>query len=182
MSLAEAEENEWDIEEDNDLLGFVLSTPGIITYGDSFRFFIPKEESKSCDQIGIYFSFFSKDVKELAQKTLIPLDITYHFDYKNEGPADFQYFSSAKVWVRSEIKIIPGSITVMTFERGFPYESIVTEFGEVEKITIKLVSPKEDAETDYKPEDYFDIDYNSWRLDGLIEQLDKLIAMCKASN
>ena len=156
------EENEWYV---NDFGTFVVAAvSGEVIHGDKLRFFIKKED---CSKVSMMFSFSTSlkkdEIKELQDKKL-PIRINDWDTIRGARvvyvhPFGFMTIVMMQTPGFHEIKEFIGALNSMyTFEKMF---------------SIQLVK-----QPHYDPEDHFDILRNNWKLDRLLENIEKAQSMC----
>ena len=156
------EENEWYV---NDFGNFVVAAvSGEVIHGDKLRFFIKKED---CSKVSMMFSFSTSlkkdEIKELQDKKL-PIRINDWDTIRGARvvyvhPFGFMTIVMMQTPGFHEIKEFIGALNSMyTFEKMF---------------SIQLVK-----QPHYDPEDHFDILRNNWKLDRLLENIEKAQSMC----
>ncbi len=160
---AQAEEdNEWYV---NDFGNFVVAAvSGEVIHGDKLRFFIKKED---CSKVSMMFSFSTSlkkdEIKELQDKKL-PIRINDWDTIRGARvvyvhPFGFMTIVMMQTPGFHEIKEFIGALNSMyKFEKMF---------------SIQLVK-----QPHYDPEDHFDILRNNWKLDRLLENIEKAQSMC----
>ena len=164
---AQAEENEeWYV---NDFDTFVVAAvSGEVIHGDKLRFFIKKSD---CSKVAMMFSFSTSmkkdEIKDLTDKKL-PIRIN---DWDTIRGAKviyvhpFQFMTIVMMQTPGfhEIKEFIGALNSMyTFEKMF---------------SIQLVK-----QPHYDPKDHFDILRNHWKLDRLVENIEKAQSICIGPN
>ena len=160
---AQAEEdNEWYVNEFSTFV--VAAVSGEVIHGDKLRFFIKKND---CSKVAMIFSFSTSikkdEIKELQDKKL-PIRIN-----------DWDTINGARVVSVHPLEFMT---IVMMQTQGFheinEFIGVLNAMYTYEKIfSIQLVK-----QPHYDPENHFDIVRNHWKLDRLVENIQKAQSMC----
>ncbi len=160
---AQAEEdNEWYVNEFSTFV--VAAVSGEVIHGDKLRFFIKKND---CSKVAMIFSFSTSikkdEIKELQDKKL-PIRIN-----------DWDTISGAKV-----VSVHPFEFMTIVMMQTQGFHEINKFIGALNAMYTyeKIFSIQLVKQPHYDPENHFDIVRNHWKLDRLVENIQKAQSMC----
>ena len=162
----QADEGEWYVEQSGNYI--IIGVSGEVSHGDRLRFALRKND---CERLSILFSFSTKkrpqEVKRLQNQS-IPIKINNIEVYL---PAQILAVNTLGNYMSIVMMQAPGHKNIKEIVR-----SLMNIYNVEKNFSIELIN-----EDGFKPDYYFDILKNNWKLDLLPYKIKQAQSICYGS-